>query len=1008
MIKLSINRPVLTVVTMLLVIILGIISLTRIPLKLIPDINPPVAVVVTSYPNAGPEEVNQKIAVPLERELSTLPGLTTISTQSQEGNSLILMELDWETSVDDIENDVLQRLSNVDLPDDAAKPRFLKFDPSQLPVIQLGLNADSSVSPTEFNARVEELTDELKRINGVASVDANGSMTKQVAITVKPDSLKASGLTFSQLSQLISSSDISLAGTTVREDDQVIATRVLSDVATIESLNKLPLIKIADRQLTLDDVATVKEVTTEPASVTRANGKEAVLVNVLEKSNANTTQVANTFEETLADKLKQPEYKGLQAEVLFSQGDYISRSIQSIGMSLMLGAVFAMAVLFVFLRNIRSPLIIAVAIPYSVIFTFVLMFFADFTVNILTLGGLALGVGMLVDNAIVVIENINRHLVMGKSSKTAALDGAREVAFAVTGSTLTTVVVFLPVVFITGIIGEIFTEFSMTIAFSLIASIIVALTVVPMLAARFLKASHITYKEPFYQRGIHTILSSAIRHKLITLAVVLALIGVSVFGLTRIGTIFLPQTDEGFMTVNVDMGNGTDKQLTEKVVSDMSEVLNKEAAIDYSLSVAGTSSGFAGGTVDEHLASIYIKMKPLDERQLATSELSDRLLPELKKIAAGYKQQAEVSMNDSNSTGTDANAYTFNLSNSSRVKLLEDEKKLTQSLETIDSVTTVDNNLQETTPERVIKLNRSQLATKGLNASEVAADISTMMRGQTLFTMPDQSGDLQDVVIQLPEKTINTNLDDVIIGRQGQTPVTLKQVSTVIEQDAPVSIETIDKDSAIQYTLNLKSGTSTTDVKEAVDKRFDALSLDAGTAMTAEGDQALIDDSMDDMIMALILAAILVYFVMAAQFESFKYPLIIFMTVPLTIIGISLSLWLTKTPFSISVVIGVLVLIGIVVNNGIVLVDFINQRRREGMDAVSAVKESVRLRTRPILMTALTTILGLIPVALGLGDGGEINQPMGITVIGGLLISTLLTLIIIPVIYLLFERSRVK
>lgn len=998
LIKLSIKRPVMTTITMLLVLILGVISLTRIPLKLIPDINPPVAVVVTSYPNAGPEEVQQKVSAPLEQELSTLQGLDEISTQSQEGSSLILLKLDWNTSVKDIETDVLQKIGNVNLPDDAAKPRFLKFDPSQLPVIQFGLSSDMPVN--EFNERVESLTEELKRIDGVASVDTNGGLTKEVAITVNPDKLKKTGLTFSQLAKLIASQDISLAGTNIVQDDRVISTRVLSDVRSLDQLKELPLAAVMNEEVRLKDVATVKEQTVQPKSITRAAGQPAVLVNVLEMSNADTTQVANDFQKTLKDKLDSPVYKNIEATVLFSQGDYINRSIQSIGTALLLGASFAMAVLFLFLRNIRSPLIIAVAIPYSVIFTFVLMFFSGFTLNILTLGGLALGVGMLVDNAIVVIENINRHLSMGRNPKEAAYAGAREVAGAITGSTLTTVVVFLPVVFISGIIGDIFKEFSATIAFSLIASLVVALTVVPMLASRFLKNPK-AIGQPAYQKVIGRLLEGALQHKALTLMSVLALIVLSIFNLLRAGMIFLPETDEGFMTVNVDMGNGVEKSVTRDALKEMTVYLEREPSIDYTLSVAAVSErGGVTGQTSDNKGTIYIKMKPLNDRDISTSEVSDKVRPELQKIARTYEKEAEVNLQNSSSTGTDAKTYTFNLSHPSRQLLLKDEKKLTSALRDIKGVVAVQNNLMETTKEQVIVLDRGKLAEKQLNASEVATEISTLMRGQFLFTMT-LNDQLEDVSLRMPAQILENQLDDIMIGKNNEKTVTLKEVSKTVKMDSPVKIETIDKNPAIQYTLDLKSGTSTSEVRQAVDQA--AEKLDDETELTASGDQALIDDSKDDLILALVLAVLLVYFVMAAQFESFKYPFIILMTVPLTIIGIALSMLLTHIPLSLSVMIGMLVLIGIVVNNGIVLVDFINQRRRTGLSKLDAVTESVALRTRPILMTALTTILGLIPVALGLGDGGEINQPMGIVVIGGLLFSTFLTLIIIPLVYLLFD-----
>ena len=463
----SIKRPVFTIVTMLFVIILGGVSLFKIPVTLIPELNPPIGVVVTSYPGASPTEVNEKVTKPLEASLSTLPGIKKIQSTSQEGSNLIVLEFNWSTNIEDVQLDILQRLDITPLPSDAEKPNFLKFDPAQFPIIQLSLRAEND--DVDVRIIAEALEKELRRTDGVASVNVSGQLVEEVQVTLDEKKLVEQGLTQADIVQIIQSNNISLPGEPVSTDaGKLLTTRIVSTLTTPEDIANLivSVNPLDGKALTVGDVAEVARVEQASSTETRANERPAVLMSVLQESGANTANVSEAFQKALDELLKKEQYSGVAADILLDQGDYVRLAINNIGSSLLLGGLFAMIILFVFLRGVKSPIIIGIAIPYSVIVTFVLMFFADFSLNIMTLGALALGIGMLVDNAIVVIENIERHLGLGKDPIEAAKQGTKEVAMAITASTMTTIAVFIPVMFIEGLIGQIFTEFALTISFS--------------------------------------------------------------------------------------------------------------------------------------------------------------------------------------------------------------------------------------------------------------------------------------------------------------------------------------------------------------------------------------------------------------------------------------------------------------------------------------------------------------------------------------------------------------
>ncbi len=469
----SIKRPVFTIVTMFLVLILGAVSFLKIPVTLIPELNPPVAVVVTNYPGASSTEVSEKLTKPLEASLSTAPGLKSMQSSSQEGANFILLMFDWSTKIDDVQLDIMQRIDQVPVPEGSNAPRFMKFDPAQFPVIQLSLRTSSQ--ETDIREIAERLETELRRAKGVASVTVTGKLVEEVQVILDQRKLEEFGIVQSDIVQAIQANNVSMPGEPIETNDgKQLTTRILSTLTTITDIRNVAvgLNPLTGEKVKVADVADVALLEAKTTSETRSNDQPAVLMSVLQESGANTATVSTAFKDALDELLSKEEYKGVEADILFDQGDYVKLAVGNIMQSLLLGGLFAMIVLFLFLRGIISPIIIGISIPYSVIVTFVLMFFAEFSLNIMTLGALALGIGMLVDNSIIVIENIERHITMGKSRKDAARDGAKEISGAIIASTLTTLAVFVPVIFISGLIGQIFTEFALTISFSLFASLV--------------------------------------------------------------------------------------------------------------------------------------------------------------------------------------------------------------------------------------------------------------------------------------------------------------------------------------------------------------------------------------------------------------------------------------------------------------------------------------------------------------------------------------------------------
>lgn len=769
--------------------------------------------------------------------------------------------------------------------------------------------------------------------------------------------------------------------------------------------------KITYKAVRLSDIATITDGFTDRQSITRTGGADSLGLSIQKEGDANIVNVARSVRAEIA-KIKQ-EYPGLTLVIASDQAEFIEEAIGNVSNSLILGGLLAVLILLVFLRNFRSTLIIAVSIPFSVVVTFVLIYFSDLTLNIMSLGGLALGVGMLVDNSIVVIENIYRHLQLGKSPTEAARTGAEEVTGAITSSTLTTVAVFLPVVFVSGLTGDLFRELALTVSFSLLASLAVALTVIPMMASRLMRARPVNAKAPGRMLGdsIYAgILRWALRHRAITILLALAVLAGSLSLVPRIGTEFLPVTDEGRYSISVRMPTGTDLSTTAAKVGEIENILKAQPDVEVVFSRIGSGGGFrtmrSGASAGENTAEINVTMKHLEQRTRSTAEAMAAVRDQVEKIKGPADIAYNLQSTQSSMGGGPGNTLEVSVSGPDFEGLRSVVDQVISGLSRVEGLRDLESNLDVSKPEVQVVVDRDKASKKGLSPMQVAMTVSNAVKGQiaTRFENEGRTTNVR-VIYREADREDVTKLGDMLLKSPMGDTVKLKDVAQIIEASGPVTITRENQRVSAQIS-GLIQGRDLGTVSQDASAVIKELQLPAGYRAELSGASSLMSEGFSGMGKALWLAILLVYMIMAAQFESLLHPFTIMFSMPLAVIGVVLGLFVAGYSLGITAFMGVVILTGIVVNNAIVLVDFVNQLRSQGMPTFEALVEAGRLRLRPILMTALTTILGLVPMALGIGEGTETQAPMAVTVIGGLLTSTMLTLVVVPVMYSLFAGTR--
>ncbi|MDR0882628.1 MAG: efflux RND transporter permease subunit [Candidatus Adiutrix sp.] len=1016
----AVRRPVFTSMTTLIVVTLGLFALGKIPMDLMPEMTYPVISVSTEYENASPREVEELITKPLEQAVAAITGVEEISSTSQEGLSRIAIKFTWGHNLDEATNDIRDRVDRVigRLPDEADRPLMRKFDTAASPIMFLGIG--SKLHPVKLKQFVDdEVVYRMERSPGVASATVSGGLTREIHVEVNPAKVKALNLNLHNFINLIRAENLTEAGGDIERGRLKVVVRTQGEFSSLEQLGLTVVAYGPDGSLIrLKDIAEVTDTWAKITRITRVNRQDGIFMPVFKQSGSNTVEVADRANRAVQEI--NAALPNIRITPLFDSSVYIRQSINTVTSSAVQGGVLALVVILIFLQNIRSTLILGAAIPISIIATFMAMFFWGLTLNVLTLGALALGVGMLVDNAIVVLENIFRLRGEGLGPEEAAAAGADEVGGAIVASTLTTLAVFLPMIFLEGMAGIMFRPFSWTITFALVSSLAVALTLAPMLAGRILgdrarpvldpRGRPLKYGQPRYGRRYFKLveltytawLRRALRRPKLVIGLALGGVALSLLLVTRMGTEFLPKTDESSFRVNLTLEVGTLVEKTSEVMKIIEAIVADEVPEIRATSVSVGGGGSLGSTGGSHTGELRVRLTPIADRDRSVFEIMDSLRGKLISMpGATIRLRADQSFFAGGGTGDRIQVELRGNDLTESDRLSQMMKKI---IEDVPGVTDVYLSNEDATPEELIVVDRNRAADAHLSVSRVAALIKTALGGAEAGNYRE-GGKEYAIVVKLKDSD-HLSIDELMnmtmtndLGEQ----VVLANVARAVPGSGPLAITRKDQSRIVTISADY-TGRALGEVISDIDQALHQVPMPLEFSYSFAGEAKEQAETFQGLTYVLILAIFLVYMVMACQFEQLKGPLVVMFSVPFAAIGVILSHFLTGTTFNINSFIGVIMLAGIVVNNAIILVDQANLlRRRDHLGMDQSLLEAGRRRLRPILMTTLTTILGLVPLALGYGDGGETQAPLARAVIGGLTTSTFITLLVAPAIYKLLQ-----
>jgi len=1017
----SIKRPIFVIMLTLVVIVLGFISLSRIPIDLMPDITYPTLNVSTSYGNTAPEEMEQIITRPIEEALSSVPGVEEIYSVSSQGSSTVRVMFAWGTDLEEAANDIRERLDRIigRFPEEVQRPTLRKFDPAQMPVLMLGVLTE--LDPIQVRKIIDEqMTYRLERVPGVASIDVWGGREREIQINLMPDKVKALGLPLDTIISKIRQENIDIPAGTIEKGNYEITIRIPGVYTNVDQI-KETIVAIRDgAAIRIRDIASVEDTFRRITRVARINDLEGVRLAVYKQSGQNTVKVVEGVLKEI--KSLQEDYPQFKFITLRDSARYIRNAINNVGNSALYGGLLAIFVLLFFLVNIRSTLVIALSIPISIIATFTLIYFNGFTLNVMSLGGLALGIGMMVDSSIVVLENIFRmREEEGKPLLQAAVNGAKEVTSAIIASTVTTVIVFMPMLFVRGASGIMFKQLAYVVAFSLACSLVVALTLVPMLSSKILKEEEmgkhnpgsslaVKAKQVFarMENSYKNLLEYSLHHRPRILLITGVLLLVSVFLFRFVGREYMPQTDEGEVSITVEMEVGTRLSVMDQKLREVVNLAKMYVPEIESIEERAGSGGWRGGA---NQGNITLKLVPKAKRTRSSMEVAADLGRKLSGIPGALIR-----------VRASGGQMMFGMRGGGGGERLQIEvrgydMKVAQTLagqvrdvvKNIRGVTDIRVSRLEGTPERHLVVDRQKASDMRLSVNQIGNFIMTILSGSQASYFREGGREYRILVrIKDAEKLdINDILDLTITNAIGEQ-VSLRNVVEVREERGPQQIERRDRERIITVSGEIADRDLGSVIRDAR-RALRTIPVPRDFVINFTGDYEEQQKANRELMLAIILALFLVYMVMAMLYESLRDPLIVMFSVPLAIIGVVLMLILTNTTLNVQTYIGLIMLGGIVVNNAILLVDYTNLlRRRDGMELMEALKEAGRRRLRPILMTALTTMIAMLPMAIGLGEGSEVQSPLARTVIGGLLSSTFITLVVIPVVYSLFEQRRDK
>lgn len=1009
----SIKRPVFITMVIMAFVVLGLYSYMKLNVDLYPDVDVPVVTITTVLKGAGPEQIESEVTKKIEDAVNSVEGLDKLSSKSQEGVSIIIVQFKLEADGKKAAQDIREKINSIrgDLPTDIDDPIIQRYDPASLPILQLTISGERSLKDITTYSK-DYVKKALENVTGVGNIEIVGGFEREVKIQCDLDKLKAYNLSINDVINAVGQSNVEIPGGNVKKGDRQILLRTMGKFETVDAFNTTIIKSPNGTPIYLRDVAEVIDGVEEQTSLTRSNGKIAVGLNIQKQSGANTIQVADEVKKAL-DKLMVDMPKDMKIQIAKDNSTFIKDSFHDVIFDLIYGALLAVIVIYLFLANSKATLISALALPTSIITSFLMMYMLNFTLNMMTMLALSLAVGLLIDDAIVVIENIYRHLSLGKSPLEAAKDATEEIGIAVLATTLTIVAVFVPVAFMPGIVGRFFYQFGLTVSVAVMVSLFVAFTLTPMLSSKWLKEEDEELKPEgsILKKGLYyfnhffeifsakykTAITWSLNHRKTVLFGAIGIFFLSFVLMKFVGSEFFPEMSQGEFSLVVESDPGSSLEKTSKICEEIEKRARKYSDVKTIITTIGSNND------PVTKATIFIKTYEKKKCKYKLNELISLLREDTKSISG-----CVINALKSAGPGSNDKPLIISVRGENLGELQKISGKVEKILKSTPNVVDVKSSYESSKPELRIEINREKANALGINPTNVAATVRTMVDGSVSTKFKDKDEQI-DVRVQLKEdqrQDYDRIQELLLTGNDGIT-VPLKEIARIYESSGASKINRYQKEKEIRIDANL-DGRPLGDVVNDIKPQLDKFSLPQGYKVTIVGMGEMQSDSMKDILMSLMLAILFVYMVLAAQFESFKHPFTIMFSMPMAMIGAVLALIAFRSTLSVMSMIGIIMLMGLVVKNGILLVDYANQLMEKGQKMKEALANAGSTRLRPILMTSFAMIFGMIPIAFASGEGSEFRAPLGQAVIGGVLTSTFLTLFIVPVVYTFFEDINVE
>lgn len=1018
----AVKRPIMTTLCFVTVVILGLFSLNKLPVDLYPDIETNTLMVMTSYPGASAQDIEQNVTRPLENVLNSVSNLKHISSASRENISVITLEFEYGYDIDVLTNDVRDKLDMISssMPDDAETPIIFKFSTDMIPIILLSVQADESM-PGLYKILDDAVANPLARISGVGSVSISGAPKREVHIYVDPARLEAYNLSVEQISSIVAAENRNIPGGVIDIGSDTYSLRVQGEFENSDLMSDIVVGSYQGRNIYLRDVARIDDSLEERTQTTFNDGKQGAMIIIQKQSGANSVEISDKVLKMLP-QLQKRLPSDVKLGIIVDTSDNIRNTIASLVETVMYALLFVVIVVFFFLGRWRATLIITLTIPISLIASFIYLAMTGNSLNIVSLSALSISIGMVVDDAIVVLENVTTHIERGSDPKQAAVHGTNEVAISVVASTLTLIAVFFPLTMVTGMTGVLFRQLGWMVTIMMVISTTCALSLTPMLCSLLLRRNtrHSRFYNMFFRpinrgldaldSGYASLLRWVTSHKSVTIVVCIAIFVGSVALVKKVGTEFFPTADDGRLSVNLELPIGTRVEIANEVSARLSKEWREKfpeiKVLNYTTGIASSDNTFANLSDNgSHIIKMNISLTDPGDRDRGIKEIAAQMRADLARYPEFKKTQVIVGGNTGmgGEASIDFEIYGYDFEETDSVAA-----RLSRELYKIKGTADVRVSRADYQPEYRIDFDRDKLAIYGLNLSTAANYVRNRING-SLASRYREDGEEYDIkVMYEPEsRTSIADIENIMIYNPSGTPVRVRDVGRVVEHYTPPTIERKDRERIITVSTIVQGVPMSQVVQESL-AAIDDMDIPQGVSIQLAGQYEDQQDSFADLLILAVLILLLVYIVMAAQFESYTYPAIIMTSVMFAFSGVFLILFVTGHTLNVMSLIGAIMLIGIVVKNGIVLIDYITLNRERGMSIKRAVVDGGRSRLRPVIMTSLTTILGMVPMAVGTGQGAELWQPMGTAVIGGLTFSTILTLLFVPVLYCVFAGNGVK